>query len=185
MDTPTANSTRDQLLSYAQKLIRVRGCNGFSYRDLAEHVGVKTSSIHYYFPCKDDLLLEAIESYSTGALASIRAIDTQLPPKARLTRYLQILESHSCAGDELCLGGMLAAEVMSLPERVRLAVQGFFRAHEQWLAEELRKGQADGSLAVPGDPDTAARTMFATIQGLLMSARLFGTPPKLTEMIRL
>ena len=72
MDTPTSAkspaassaNTRDQLLAHAEKLIRTRGCNGFSYRDLAEHVGVKTSSIHYYFPGKDDLLYEAVEAYT-------------------------------------------------------------------------------------------------------------------------
>jgi TetR/AcrR family transcriptional repressor of nem operon len=38
---------REQLLEHTLILIRQRGCNGFSYRDLAELVGVKTSSIHY------------------------------------------------------------------------------------------------------------------------------------------
>lgn len=90
MDTPTSAkspaassaNTRDQLLAHAEKLIRTRGCNGFSYRDLAEHVGVKTSSIHYYFPGKDDLLYEAVEAYSARALAALRAIDQSLPARA-------------------------------------------------------------------------------------------------------
>src|SRR5690606_22091844 len=43
-----AATTREQLVCHAQALIRQRGYNGFSYRDLAEHVGVKTASIHYY-----------------------------------------------------------------------------------------------------------------------------------------
>ncbi len=60
MDTPF-NLARDCCWRMPKRLIRTRGCNGFSYRDLAEHVGVKTSSIHYYFPGKDDLLYEAVE----------------------------------------------------------------------------------------------------------------------------
>ena len=77
MDTPTPNTTRELLLAHAEKLIRTRGCNGFSYRDLAEHVGVKTSSIHYYFPGKDDLLYEAVEAYSARALGAVRGIDPE------------------------------------------------------------------------------------------------------------
>ena len=47
-------SVREQLLAHALELIQRRGYNGFSYRDLAELVGVKTSSIHYYFPYSGD-----------------------------------------------------------------------------------------------------------------------------------
>ncbi|AZY48361.1 TetR/AcrR family transcriptional regulator [Bordetella avium] len=183
MDTPTANSTRDQLLSHAQKLIRSRGCNGFSYRDLADYVGVKTSSIHYYFPCKDDLLLEALESYSSRALASLRNIDATLAPRERLDRYFEKIEAQLCAGDELCLGGMLAAEIISLPESVRQALQGFFRGQEQWLMGVLRDGRADGSIVFHGDIETAARALFAAVQGLMITARLFREPARLKETL--
>ena len=47
-------SVREQVLEHTLVLIRRRGVNGFSYRDPTELVGVKTSSIHYYFPSKDD-----------------------------------------------------------------------------------------------------------------------------------
>lgn len=184
MDTQTPTNTRDQLLSHAQKLIRTRGCNGFSYRDLADHVGVKTSSIHYYFPCKDDLLYEAVESYSTRALAALRAIDTTLPAQEQLDAYLHLLETQACGdGDELCLGGMLAAEVMSLPEKVRLGLQGFFNAHESWLARVLREGAAQGTLKFSGSPEVTARALFSTVQGCLISSRLFHEPPRLCQAV--
>lgn len=48
----TTQSVRDQLLEHTLVLVRQRGFNGFSYRDLAERVGVKTSSIHYHFPSR-------------------------------------------------------------------------------------------------------------------------------------
>jgi TetR/AcrR family transcriptional regulator, transcriptional repressor for nem operon len=44
------HTVRDQLLDHARNLLMTRGYNGFSYRDLSALVGVKTSSIHYYFP---------------------------------------------------------------------------------------------------------------------------------------
>ena len=37
-------------LNLAETLVRTRGYNGFSYRDLAEQIGIKTASIHYRFP---------------------------------------------------------------------------------------------------------------------------------------
>ena len=48
-------TVREQILDHAITLMMLRGYNGFSYRDLSELVGVKTSSIHYYFPSKEDL----------------------------------------------------------------------------------------------------------------------------------
>ncbi|WP_088143444.1 TetR/AcrR family transcriptional regulator [Achromobacter xylosoxidans] len=183
MDTPTSNTTREQLLAHAEKLIRTRGCNGFSYRDLAEHVGVKTSSIHYYFPGKDDLLYEAVEAYSARALAAMRGIDTSLPAQAQLDQYLSMMESRACGSGELCLAGMLAAEVNSLPERVRGALQGFFRAHEAWLARVLAEGAAQGTMKFSGTPEAAGRAVFATVQGCILVARLFQQPAALCEAI--
>lgn len=191
MDTPTSAkspaassaNTRDQLLAHAEKLIRTRGCNGFSYRDLAEHVGVKTSSIHYYFPGKDDLLYEAVEAYSARALAAVRAIDPSLPARAQLEAYLSLMESRACDSGELCLGGMLAAEVMTLPDRVRGALQGFFRAHEAWLARVLAEGKAQGTLKFNGTAESAGRAVFATVQGCMLVSRLFQQPPAFCEAI--
>jgi len=183
MDTPTPSTTRELLLAHAEKLIRTRGCNGFSYRDLAEHVGVKTSSIHYYFPGKDDLLYEAVEAYSARALAAVRGIDTAQPAQAQLDEYLSLMESRACGSGELCLGGMLAAEVNSLPERVRGALQGFFRAHEAWLARVLAEGAAQGSLKFSGTPEAAGRAVFATVQGCILVSRLFQQPAALCEAI--
>ncbi|MGE8687222.1 MAG: TetR/AcrR family transcriptional regulator [Achromobacter sp.] len=183
MDTPTPNTTRELLLAHAEKLIRTRGCNGFSYRDLAEHVGVKTSSIHYYFPGKDDLLYEAVEAYSARALGAVRGIDTSQPAQAQLDQYLTLMESRACGSGELCLGGMLAAEVNSLPERVRGALQGFFRAHEAWLARVLAEGAAQGTMKFSGTPEAAGRAVFATVQGCILVSRLFQQPAALCEAI--
>ncbi|WP_438876632.1 TetR/AcrR family transcriptional regulator, partial [Bacillus cereus group sp. BC7] len=59
----TKPTVREQILDHAITLMMLRGYNGFSYRDLSDLVGVKTSSIHYYFPSKDDLVLEAVSVY--------------------------------------------------------------------------------------------------------------------------
>ena len=190
MDTPIASrpaagaaSTREQLLGHAQRLIRTRGCNAFSYRDLAELVGVKTSSIHYHFPSKDDLVFEAIESYSQSVMAQVRAIDPSLPARTRLDRYIQLHMSAACCGDGLCLGGMLAADLASLPERVRASLQCFFRAHESWLAEVLADGAREGSLRFHGSAEQAGRTVFAAIQGSALAARLFKEPQRLAQCL--
>jgi TetR/AcrR family transcriptional repressor of nem operon len=119
-------SVREELVEHALVLIRRRGFNGFSYRDLAELVGVKTSSIHYYFPSKDDLVLEAVREYRARKQARLDAIDSSLPPAEQARQYLAPL----CAGagtDQACLVGMLAADVLMLPESVRGGMRDFVR----------------------------------------------------------
>ncbi len=178
MNTAT---TREQLLGHAQALIRQRGYNGFSYRDLADRVGVKTASIHYYFPCKDDLLIEAIDNYAAREANLMQGIDTTLPAKERLDRYAALFEGTPT--DQVCLCGMLAADLASLSDRARKAVQAFFRTHETWLAKVVADGQRDGTLHWSGDPEVAGRYLFAAFQGALMGSRLFQKPARLHDVV--
>jgi len=174
-------TTREQLLDHAQTLIRQRGYNGFSYRDLADRVGVKTSSIHYYFPCKDDLLIEAIDNYAAHAASRMQDIDTTLPAYERLTCYAALVDG--APADQVCLGGMLAADLSSLSDRARLALQSFYRTHESWLSKVVADGQRDGTVAWSGDPEAAGRYLFAAFQGSLMTARLFQMPSRLQDVV--
>lgn len=183
MNTPA--NTREQLLDYAQILIGTRGCNGFSYRDLAEHVGVKTSSIHYYFPCKDDLVREAIEDYSSRAKARVYGIDETLPADVKLDRYAAILENVICSGGkQLCIGGMLASDLDSLPESVRCVLRRFFNDMERWLTQVLEEGVAQGTLQVCDDPRMVARAMFAAVQGSMLTARVFEEPGRIRQALQ-
>ena len=103
----TNTTVREQILDHAITLIMLRGYNGFSYRDLSSLVGVKTSSIHYYFPSKDDLVLEAVNEYSKGVLNAIHAIDTSLPADAKLSKYGKLFGRTLGDGDQICLCGCL------------------------------------------------------------------------------
>ena len=177
----TAATTREQLIEHAQCLIQRRGYNGFSYRDLAEHVGVKTASIHYYFPAKDDLLVEVVDQYTTQVRGVLQGIDTSLPAKDRLCRYASLFQNGP--NDRICLCGMLAADFASLSDRARQSVQAFFRLHENWLAAVVAAGVQDGSLQSSGDTQADGRWLFAAFQGALMAARLFQDPQRLREMV--
>lgn len=179
MDTSTV---RDQLLQHARSLLMTRGYNGFSYRDLAELVSVKTSSIHYYFPTKEDLVLEAVNAYSSDVLSDVRAIDADLPPETKLARYAKLFGRVLGNGDRICLCGMLAADIEGLPENIRKAVQAFFKANENWLAKVLAEGKAKGTLRINGKAESAARTLYAAFQGSLLASRLFHSKARLEDV---
>lgn len=174
------SNTREQLIAHAQTLIRERGYNGFSYRDLADHVGVKTASIHYHFPQKEDLLLAAVEDYMQRAWQAVRSIDETLPGHERLARYGQLFTQQ--APDQVCMCGMLTADFNSMPESVRKALQAFFQQHENWLAKAIAEGARDGTLKCSGDEQTDARALFAALQGALLSSRLFKSPSRVLDV---
>lgn len=176
-----AATTREQLLEHAQCLIQRRGYNGFSYRDLAELVGVKTASIHYYFPAKDDLLIAVIDQYTAHVRAMLDGIDASLPAKDRLCRYGELFQKGPV--DQICLCGMLAADFASLSDRSRLSVQAFFHMHENWLSSVVAAGVQDGSLTSSGDTQADGRSLFAAFQGALMGSRLFQDQQRLKDVI--
>ncbi|CAG2161134.1 TetR/AcrR family transcriptional regulator [Cupriavidus numazuensis] len=174
----TSLSVREQLIEHTLVLIRRKGFNGFSYRDLAELVGVKTSSIHYYFPSKDDLVLEAVGEYSARTHERIRAIDTKQPPAEQARQYLEPLRAGlDC--DQACLVDMLSADVLSLSEQARATMREYVRLHEQWLTGLFERAQPLRDTPYPVPPAQLAEVTYGALQSGMMAARLFGTHDRL------
>ncbi|MEO1341627.1 MAG: TetR/AcrR family transcriptional regulator [Cyanobacteria bacterium J06635_13] len=166
------NSTAQKILTVAQHNVQTKGFNGFSYRDLAVEIGIKTSSIHYHFPTKDDLALALVEAYHNAFEAELTKIRVESGNgRSQLKKYIQLFEINLAVDNKFCLCGMLASEINSLSERVKQAIQSFFSANELWLSELIAKGQADGSLNQAVTPDLAAAQLLATLEGAMLIAR--------------
>lgn len=172
------HSVRDQLLEHASVLIRQRGYNGFSYRDLAELVGVKTSSIHYYFPAKDDLVLEVVRQYRERGQARLSAIDTSLSLVEQAQRYVQPLRN-GIELNQICLAGMLSAEVLALPDSIRTLLQAHFQMNEVWIANLLRRAEIERGEPYPVPPTALAKVLYGAIQNGIITARMSGLTDRL------
>ncbi|AZG16591.1 TetR/AcrR family transcriptional regulator [Cupriavidus pauculus] len=172
------HSVRDQLLEHASVLIRQRGYNGFSYRDLAELVGVKTSSIHYYFPAKDDLVLEVVRLYRERSQARLAAIDTTAPLIEQAERYVGPLRN-DIGLNQICLAGMLSAEVLALPDSIRKYLQEHFQANETWIANLLRRTEIESGQPYPVPPPALAKVLYGAIQNGIITARMSGSTDRL------
>jgi TetR/AcrR family transcriptional regulator, transcriptional repressor for nem operon len=168
-------STATQILDVAQELVQSRGFNAFSYRDLAERVGIRTATIHYYFPAKADLGKALMERYHDGVMAAVAEIDAApVSAMERLRRYAGILESVLSCEDRVCLGGMLASDFATLPPNLQAAVSRFIAANENWLARVLEDGRAGGALRFTGPPGPVATALFAGLEGAMLVARSCG-----------
>jgi TetR/AcrR family transcriptional repressor of nem operon len=169
-----ATDTRSRILDIGERLVQVRGFNGFSYADIAAELGITKASLHYHFPSKAELGEALIARYSerfAGALAGIdaQAIDSPNKLLAYASLYTAVLRE-----DRMCLCGMLAAEYETLPMPIRDAVVGFLDDNEAWLERVLEQGHRNRSLRFKGSARETARSILSGLEGAMLVARSYG-----------
>ena len=167
-------STRSRILDAGERLVQVRGFNGFSYADVAAELDLTKASLHYHFPSKAELGEALIARYAerfAQALAAIDANVTLAPAKlgAYASLYAEVLRE-----ERMCLCGMLAAEYQTLPDPIRDAVVAFLVDNEAWLALVLEDGREDGSLRFSNTPADTARSIVSGLEGAMLVARPYG-----------
>jgi TetR/AcrR family transcriptional repressor of nem operon len=170
--------TREALLRNAAETVRRGGSAALNFRDLGQSVGVKSSTVHYYFPTKGDLLTEIAGDYRATFLA---ALDDGVRTSKSLRQDLLILVDLfvGAQGEKLsCLCGMLATEAELLDPQVRAAVNQFFERLQHWIVGRVAlRGQAKpGGLA----PARFADLLVSLLEGSLLLSRLAAHRSSLT-----
>ena len=165
----TTTSRLEEILDVAEALVQTRGYNGFSFRDVAAAVGVKSSSVHYHFPTKADLGATLARRYRERFLeklgdASGFGGDRQTPVR----RYVGVFRDALIHDGRMCLCGMLGAEIQSLPPTVAAEVRDMFEQSVDWLAD------ATGGSAE--EARTEALRITATVEGAMILSRTFEDP---------
>lgn len=146
---------RDAILDAAENRARGGGYHGFSFREIAADVGIKSASVHYHFPSKADLARALIARYRERALEEIGASDD---PKDVLRRLIALFRRAAESG-QMCLCGAIGAASATLPEEVRRAAAQFTTA----LAERLSE-TTGWKEALPLDPEA----IIALLEGALL-----------------
>jgi TetR/AcrR family transcriptional repressor of nem operon len=175
MATVSRNSgTSQKILDSAERLLQVRGYNGFSYADIAAALHITKASLHYHFASKSELGRRLMERYTQNFLAALATIDASgADAREKLERYVSIY-SDVLAHNRMCLCGMLAAEYATLPKPIRSEVIRFFDANEAWLVRVLEEGRQAKSIHFAGPAIDAARLLIAGLEGAMMLARSYG-----------
>jgi len=166
--------TATQILDVAERLVQVRGFNGFSYADVAAQLKITKAALHYHFAGKAELGEALVARYATQfaeALAGVEARRGDAPGRldAYADLYLGVLREQ-----RMCLCGMMAAEYETLPTPMQDAVVRFFDDNERWLARVLEQGRKVGTLTFTGPPIQTARMIVSGLEGAMLVARPFG-----------
>lgn len=163
---------RKQLTNAATKAVQLGGLQSLSFRNLAESVGIKSSSVHYHFPEKSDLAKALLDEYRTEFFTRLAELASQRSGlKAKLTAVIGIFETLA-SNDRLCLCGMMAAEVEQLSSDNKLLLNEFFVDLEQWLVDLLSAYPDDISSTLP--TRKLARAFISGLEGSLLLDRVGG-----------
>ena len=168
----------------AERLVQTRGYHGFSYADVATELGITKPSLHYHFASKAQLGETLIGRYHTRFAAALEAIDAAGgDARTRLRRYAS-LYADVLDRQRMCLCGMLAADLETLPERMRDAVVHFFDASETWLAGVLDEGKSSGTLRNDSSSHDQAQLILSTLEGAMLVARSYHDPERFRVVAR-
>jgi TetR/AcrR family transcriptional repressor of nem operon len=160
--------TMEVILNSARATVQARGYNALSFRELAKEVGIKSASVHYYFPTKGDLGAALARRYTEEAAAFLEQLRTSKSHLTdRMLAYTAIFRAALANDNRMCLYGIMAAERADLPPEVRTEVDRFVEVNIQWLTGQL----AGRKSASRKSDQKRALAIFAAIEGAQLVAR--------------
>lgn len=158
-------STRSDLLTSAEILLRTKGYAAFSYADLADDIGIKKASIHHHFPTKEGMAIAIVESYLFRFRKQLEAINDENVGIVDRLKAFALMFAHSSENGMLPLCGALAAELLALPESLKAMTKDFFEIHLTWLQDNIKQGQDQGVLKPELDPVKISRFILNALEG--------------------
>jgi len=159
----------------ATQLLTSRGFNGFSYRDIATHLGVKNAAVHYHFPAKADLALALVDEYRKTLRRSTSEFMAYGGPALPQLEGFFAFTSFQCEkGRCICPFGAFSVDYTDVPEEVRKATADFMEETIKWLSRVLEVGREQKEFSFSGDPRPKALLILAGLQGARQMARING-----------
>lgn len=165
------NETASKLMDHAEALIRERGFNAFSYKDLADAVGIRTASIHYHFEKKSQLGYALMKRYLERLRERLTEAERGRTAKARLRSFVQMYKDAE-EREVVCLCGSLASDVATLPAEIRGLVTSYISTSEAWVDGQIRQGIASGEFSPQASSKDLATLLVSGLQGGLVLARV-------------
>lgn len=165
-------NTRESIVHLADRLIRQKGYNAFSFYDISKSIGIKTASIHYHFPTKCDLGVAVVRE-QIHALEQLKKRTSGKDPLQQLKAFLSVYEKIRSDG-AVCLVGSLATDLNTMDEKVKAELQRFADMFLDWLTEILRNGKAQHVFSFPVPPRTKAVMIITNMLAIVQLSRLTG-----------
>lgn len=165
-----ANEKVVKIQDIAEDFIRIGGYKAFSFREIARLVGIKSASIHYHFPSKEDLAVAVAKRYTARFMAQLAEIDQRCTQRnEKLQAYIQCFRNALQNDGKMCLCGALAAESADLPDSVRASAKTFFDQNLAWLTAVL----TDSGDAKASPANDKALYLLALLEGAMLMTQTY------------
>jgi len=162
---------KKRLIESASRLFHRQGVEKTTLAEVADDAQVALGNVYYYFKAKDDLVAAVADKRSGGIEGLIAKLDTRHDPHERLQglvqawvddRFLDAL--YGCPVGSLCFE--LARARGPLSENAARP----FKALLDWCETQFRE------LGAGGDADCRALHLVSALQGVSLTAAVFGDP---------
>jgi AcrR family transcriptional regulator len=175
-----AHVRRPAILTAAAEVISERGVHNTRISDVAERAGTSAPGVLYWFPTKDELLVEALQFADDRFYESLTAeLEGLGTATARLTRLIELWPAE---GDgETTLWMELWVRALRDPELAKTR-ERLDRRWRKAIADIVRDGQASGEFR-PADADDVALLLGALMDGFAIQLAL-GDPAVTADTVK-
>ncbi len=157
---------RIAILEAACRVIARVGIDRLRMSDVAAEAGVSTALVHYYCATRAALLEQAFLHADERATRAEERLAANTPPVERIERLLLL---YMTEGSEIYESWILWREMWThalFDPRLRPVLAEAYIGWARGMAEIVREGQADGSIASAADPESVAWRLTALTEGL-------------------
>ncbi len=177
-----SNNTKNEALSLAKEYLQTLGFSGFSFQTIADSLGIKKASLHYYFSSKEDMGIALLEDYEEGHKTwAIKVQD--LPSKVKLEKMVKGFSSLSAKHNMICPVGAFTSDFYSVSPKMKKRLQEFHFLIRDWLVETIDQGKKEGTIKKTTNSTLAADLFLTTLQGGVQVARIRGEQESLKKML--
>ena len=113
----TVKEPAERLMDLAEAHIRNAGYGGFSFRDLAAEIGIKSASVHHHFPTKATMAAAVARRYADRFFAAVARRPNETAEDA-IAAYRSTFKAALDRDGLMCLFGVLGAEAGGLSPEI-------------------------------------------------------------------
>jgi TetR/AcrR family transcriptional repressor of nem operon len=176
--------TRDRLVRTSAKLFLARSYQAVGVDEICTAADARKSSFYHFFPTKSDLAVAVIDHHAAALwvlheeyeAAAVGAV-ARLRVTPEVVRTVQTGLYRAFGRIVGCPLGNLAVELATVEDAAAARVGAVLGQWERRVAGHARDAAAEGHLRTDVDPGDLATRVIATMQGMILLAKINNTGP--------
>lgn len=182
MAAKSNTDTKTKALDLGREYLQTLGFSGFSFQTIADTLGIKKASLHYYFASKEEMGLALLSDYEESHKNWALKVQ-DLPSKIKLEKMVKGFKSLSSKNHMICPVGSFTSDFHSTTPKMKKKILQFHFLVRDWLTETIEQGKKEGTIRKSLDSEVAADLFLSTLQGGVQLARIRGEQKSLEKML--